>query len=43
MTSLSENDQQNEINIDAKQRALEDKQTALHNDESKSVTAVIKG
>jgi hypothetical protein len=41
MTSLSENDQKNEINIDLKQCAIENEQSSLHNNDSKLITTVI--
>ena len=34
MTSLSENDQKNEINIDSKQCDFENEQSSLHNNDS---------
>ncbi len=43
MTSLSENDQKNEINIETKQCTLENEQLSLLNHHSKSITTVIQG
>jgi len=42
MTSLSENDQKNEINIDSKQYDFENEQSSLHNNDSQSITTVIQ-
>jgi hypothetical protein len=42
MTSLSENDQKNEINIDSKQCPLDNEQSSLHNDDSNTITTVIQ-
>jgi hypothetical protein len=42
MTSLSENDQKNEINIDSKQCTIENEQLSLHNKDFKSITTVIE-
>jgi hypothetical protein len=43
MTSLSENDQKNEINIETKQCTLENEQSSLLNHHSKSIITVIQG
>ncbi len=42
MTSLSENDQKNEVNIDSKPYANENEQLLLPNDDLKSIPTVIQ-
>ena len=42
MTSIPENEQKNEINIDSKQCDFDNEQSSLHNDDSKSITTVIQ-
>jgi hypothetical protein len=42
MTSLSENDYNNEINIDSKQCTIDNQQSSLYNNDLKSITTVIE-
>lgn len=42
MTSLTENDQKNEINIDSKKCDFDNEQSSVHNDDSKLIPTVIQ-